>query len=121
MVQPQDVARRERESKVMFQKGDAVFVNPLQYNHKLKKFSGCAGTVVSVESAMVRCDEGAGIADLVTVLFENWDGQNGEIREYFDETDLGCDRRSMELIVPVEWGQERRITFFDRLKKGLRR
>ncbi|KKN19809.1 hypothetical protein LCGC14_0941930 [marine sediment metagenome] len=103
----------------MFQKGDEVFVRPLQYNHGLKKFSGCAGTVESVEAAMVRCDDHAGIADLVTVLFENWDGQGGEIRENFDENDLGRNRRSIEMVTPVEWEHERRITFFDRLKTRL--
>lgn len=102
----------------MFEKGDAVFVKPLQYNHRLKKFSGCVGTVVSVESAGNRCDVGQNVMDLVTVLFEDWDGQGGEIREYFDETNLGRNRRSIETTA-TEWEKVRRVTFFDRLKKKL--
>ena len=100
----------------MFEKGEAVFVRPQHHKHPLRKFSGCAGIVGSVLSAGLRSDKKKDIADSVTVIFENFDGAANDIRETFDETDLGYNRRSMELVVPDEWAKERRITFFDRIK-----
>lgn len=89
----------------MYKPKQKVYIANSEQKHK--RFAGAYGTVIHVLPAAHRNDEWKDGADLVTVLFENYDGFLS-ISEDFNEVELDTERRSSAEDLRGEWERERR-------------
>lgn len=106
----------------MFNADQVVYVKRLEKENPLWKFGGACGVVIEVLSALHRkkADRLYGLADRITVLFKEFDGNN-DVTQKFDEFEVSCDRRSGETPKSAKkYAARRKLTWFDMVKRNIK-